>query len=217
MENKKIKNLITVLGAIFVFFAISNIASAASYSPVYAFSNNQNDTYPVYESYWTYNPSMTYYGNPVSPQYVTNASTTSANTTTASTTTKPTSTVVNNYYYGDTKVPANTITTTTGTNSNPTIIPVTSEMTSGTMNGVNYANNLGASAYYPYYTQQATGTNIGNSIPALSMKGSGGFLPSSVWQWIFVVILILVIIIISRSFVKKAVPGDPYNTGKPLN
>ncbi len=37
-----------------------------------------------------------------------------------------------------------------------------------------------------------------NNLTALSMGGSGGFMPSSVWQWLIVVILILFIIIIAR-------------------
>jgi len=36
-------------------------------------------------------------------------------------------------------------------------------------------------------------------IAALSFKGSGGFMPSSVWQWILVSVFILVIIILLRT------------------
>jgi hypothetical protein len=38
----------------------------------------------------------------------------------------------------------------------------------------------------------------GNDLTALSLAGSGSFMPSSLWQWILVVLFILVIVIISR-------------------
>jgi hypothetical protein len=38
----------------------------------------------------------------------------------------------------------------------------------------------------------------GNDIAALSLQGNGGFMPSSVWQWLFVILLILAIVIIAR-------------------
>lgn len=37
-----------------------------------------------------------------------------------------------------------------------------------------------------------------NGLTALSLAGSGGFMPSSIWQWLLVIFLILVIIIIAR-------------------
>ena len=47
----------------------------------------------------------------------------------------------------------------------------------------------------------APSTNT-NNLSALSLNGSGGFMPSSVWQWLAVIFLILVIIIIARMFNK---------------
>lgn len=41
-------------------------------------------------------------------------------------------------------------------------------------------------------------TGNSNDLAALSLQGSGGFMPSSVWQWLFVILLILAIIIIAR-------------------
>ena len=41
-----------------------------------------------------------------------------------------------------------------------------------------------------------------NGLAALSLNGSGGFMPSSVWQWLLVVFLILIVIIIARMFKK---------------
>ena len=37
-----------------------------------------------------------------------------------------------------------------------------------------------------------------NGLTALSLAGSGSFMPSSIWQWLIVIFLILVIIIIAR-------------------
>lgn len=37
-----------------------------------------------------------------------------------------------------------------------------------------------------------------NGLTALSFRGSGGFMPSSIWQWFIVILLILAIIIIAR-------------------
>lgn len=45
--------------------------------------------------------------------------------------------------------------------------------------------------------------NSENNLTALSLRGSGGFMPSSIWQWLLVVLLILVIIIIARMLGRK--------------
>lgn len=42
-----------------------------------------------------------------------------------------------------------------------------------------------------------------NELTALSLNGSGGFMPSSIWQWFLVVLLILAIVIIFRMLVRK--------------
>ena len=57
-------------------------------------------------------------------------------------------------------------------------------------------------------TSQTSESDTGNSLTALTFRGSGGFMPSSIWQWLLVIILILVIIILSRTLVKKPSPGD---------
>lgn len=50
-----------------------------------------------------------------------------------------------------------------------------------------------------------------NDLTALSLAGSGGFMPSSVWQWILVIFLILIIIILARQFSKKKTShADPH-------
>lgn len=45
--------------------------------------------------------------------------------------------------------------------------------------------------------------NTASDLTALSLQGSGGFMPSSVWQWLIVILLILVIIIIARRLGAK--------------
>jgi hypothetical protein len=95
----------------------------------------------------------------------------------------PTPTVINNYYYQT--APSSTKTNTTSTDN------------SSTTTTKDPINSLGASAL-----------NSVKTAPALSANGSGGFLPSSVWQWILTVILILMIIILSRMFVHKPDPAD---------
>ena len=50
-----------------------------------------------------------------------------------------------------------------------------------------------------------------NGLTALSLKGSGSFMPSSIWQWMLVILLILAIIILARTLTKKpAHHGDPH-------
>ena len=42
----------------------------------------------------------------------------------------------------------------------------------------------------------------GNGLTALSIAGSGGFMPSSVFQWILIILLILAIIIVARMLTR---------------
>ncbi len=46
--------------------------------------------------------------------------------------------------------------------------------------------------------------NTNSDLTALSLNGSGGFMPSSIWQWLLVVLLILAIIIIARMIGRKS-------------
>lgn len=43
-----------------------------------------------------------------------------------------------------------------------------------------------------------------NNLTALAINGSGGFLPSSVWQWLIVIILIAIIIVMIRLILRKS-------------
>jgi hypothetical protein len=196
MENKLTNKLIVVLGAIVFSFALTGSVQA-SYVTNYAYSTD-----PVgYE----YQPMMPYYqqpvvNNPIYPQYYQQPQQPQYTYQQPVVAAKPAAQVVNNYYYQTAPKTATTTTTNT-TSTNPTYIPAnTSSIPANTPNAVP-SNNLGASAYNPY-------AQTGNGITALSLRGSGSFMPSSIWQWILVIILILAIIVIARMFVHKPTPGE---------
>lgn len=197
MENKMTKKLI-ILGVIIFSLAMTN--NAYAYSVNYASSTDpiiyQHDSSRYFDgnqgySQYSYYQQSGYNTNPMIPTYPpiqsgyyqqSVYSTSTNNVVADNTTTKPN--VVNNYYYQTS--PATTAkTNTTSTSKTTSDTSVNSEsVNSGSSNG------LGASAY-------------GNGIPALSLHGSGGFMPSSIWQWMLVIFLILIIIIISRILIKK--------------
>lgn len=185
MKNKTTKNLI-ILGAIVFSFAFANNAFAYtcvgytcydSYNPTYSsgYSPSYNPRNVPQNNYQDY-----YAYNPNVVQNVQNVQT-------------PTP-VVNNYYYPTTTrvvtstVPSATTTnTTTNTTNNTTTTPTETPVVVDSSNPT--GNNLGASAA---------------GITALSLRGSGSFMPSSIWQWMLVVILILAIIIIARIMIRKS-------------
>ncbi len=169
--------------------------------PIYYSANQNNTAYP--QNYYQQQPT----------QYIP----VSQATPTASTvqTEKP---IINNYYYYQT-APETTnkvitapnpipipkvITNTVSDNNTNTNNTDTSNMNSANNNAYNYGNALGASAYNGY----SSTNNNGSDITALSIRGSGSFMPSSIWQWIMVIVLILIIIIIIRSFIHKPSPED---------
>ena len=53
------------------------------------------------------------------------------------------------------------------------------------------------------YKSRTSNDSKENNLTALSLKGSGGFMPSSIWQWIIVVLLIFAIVILSRMVIKS--------------
>lgn len=179
--ENKITKNLIILGAIIFTLAFTNQAQA--YCQRYAFSNKLVDRHCVEEN--------DYYQN-----YETSSTgTTSYNDQTSSSKTS----VVNNYYY-----PTKYVSPEVATNTNTSTANKTVDNYSNSNTGKNvYSNSLGASAYDSNQT--------GNGITALSLRGSGSFMPSSIWQWILVVILILIIIIIARMFVRKPNPADHDN------
>jgi hypothetical protein len=127
---------------------------------------------------------------------------------------KPSPSVVNNYYYPTTyttpKVATATNNTTTSTVKTTEKVIDNKENNNNTTNTSNsnsdYNNYLGASAYNSSYQTPD------NRITALTLRGSGSFMPSSIWQWIFVIILILAIIIIARMLSRKNHEEETNNT-----
>lgn len=73
-------------------------------------------------------------------------------------------------------------------------------------------NMLGASAYNGYSTgSQAVRGNSGSDLTALSINGSGSFLPSSVYQWIMFFLLVLAIVIIIRIIIRKTAANNGHH------
>jgi len=181
--NNKITKKIIVLGIIAFCFIFTNTTLAYSclgYSCTnYDYQNrNDNNYYSQYD-----------YSRQVVPvEYVANS--------------QPNSSVVNNYYYQKETTPKNTTVTNKETNLFNSTENDSSTNDKQQTEDDYYRNNLGASAYNSY------GQSNGKNITALSLRGSGGFMPSSIWQWILVVILILIIVIIGRMFVRKPHPSD---------
>lgn len=204
MENKTIKNLI-ILGIIIFSFALADNAYAVNY----AFSNDPVVRYNPNNSYYNnYNELYGYRYNPVNnhyPYYSQNYPQYSYYQQSVYnppvTVVKPNTPVVNNYYYQTAPATVAKTTTTTKTNTDTSNTSTNKNTTTSDTDGV-YNNSLGASAYNG--SSQANG----NGLTALSLRGSGGFMPSSIWQWLLVIILILTIIIISRMFVRKPSPAD---------
>jgi len=91
--------------------------------------------------------------------------------------------------------PAKTVSTTTTkkTTVATTTKPRTVASNQVTTNNASYVDQPNSN--YPY--------NNGSQLTALSVQGSGSFMPSSIWQWLFVVFLILVIIIIARMLGRR--------------
>ncbi len=97
-----------------------------------------------------------------------------------------------------TTTPVKTVSTTTTkkTTVATTTTPKTVATNQSTTNNNAYPTNVYQSdTNYPY--------NNGSQLTALSLQGSGSFMPSSVWQWLIVIFLILVIIIIARILGRK--------------
>lgn len=181
MDKKITKNLI-ILGFIFFSFILNN--SALAYEVNYAFDRNYNSNY--YDNNYMYYPYNNTYDN-----YNNNENN------------QPTP-IINNYYYQTiptTRVSqlnsSNTTSTAQKENYNKNQIQEIKKTDSKNNSNTSVYNNLGASAYDSYQKND-------NNITALSLRGSGGFMPSSIWQWILVVILILIIIVISRMIKHKS-------------
>jgi ATP-dependent Zn protease len=100
-------------------------------------------------------------------------------------------------------------------NTNTTTSSANRVVASNTGNYVNYDvnnNPMGATAYQYNSTGQVVTTPVvdSNGVAALSVKGSGSFMPSSVFQWILLILIILAIIVIARMIARKSQTNDPH-------
>lgn len=124
--------------------------------------------------------------------------------------TKPGTTIVNNYY---TTAPANTsrVATTTNTSNTSTTKNNTTNTNTNTTKSTPNDTNTDKSTT-DSTTKNTDGvyggaTDVtGGDLTALSLKGSGSFMPSSIWQWILVIFLILIVIILVRIVSKPPRP-----------
>ncbi len=105
--------------------------------------------------------------------------------------------------------PVTNTTVTTVTNPTPTPAPTpTVARTTTTRRVVVARNPAPVTTVAPTYTatsqvNQYPYPDNGNQLTALSVNGNGGFMPSSIWQWLLVILLILVIIIIARMLGRR--------------
>lgn len=105
--------------------------------------------------------------------------------------------VVNNYYYKTNPTTTKTTTSTT----------VKSATTGSSSSDTAVKSNTSSTQEEADESQ-----TFNNNLPALAFAGSGGFLPSSFWQWLLVAVLILAIVILVRLINRsthKEVHGAP--------
>jgi hypothetical protein len=199
MKNKTLKKLI-IFGAFAFLLINTNNASAYYYNNVW---------YPDYNGYqlstnnYPNAPTMgyagSYYVNNNSPYYSNINSNPSYVNPYANNNPTP---VVNNYY---TTTPAVTYTSNLG--SVPT---APANTTAQQNNNTPVINNPSPANVSDNSIKPLIDTASGNNLAALSLNGSGGFMPSSVWQWLLVIFLILIIVIIARTLGKKPVSNNPH-------
>lgn len=96
------------------------------------------------------------------------------------------------------------------TNTNTTTNTVTKNTTTNTNKVTTAARvrntNVGTDNGYvasDFNSQLKPVVTTGNGLTALSVAGSGGFMPSSVFQWFLIILLILGIIIIARMLTRS--------------
>jgi hypothetical protein len=187
MIKKTLKNLI-IFGAFAFLFISTNNALAYYYNNTwypdgrYLLSTSDNPNAPTMD-----------YRNAI---YTTNVNPNTYSTNPYNNSNNPTQTpIINNYY----TTPTPTVVSNTNTKT------VTTPATTQKDNSVNANNTDGT-------LKPLTDTASSNNLTALSLNGSGGFMPSSIWQWLLVIFLILVIIIIARILGKKPATNSPHST-----
>lgn len=103
-------------------------------------------------------------------------------------------TIVNNYY---TTTPASTTKVTTNNKSITKNNTATTATSNTSTKNTDTSKDTETDSVYGG-AKDVTGSNL----TALSLRGSGSFMPSSIWQWILVVFLILILIILVRIAAK---------------
>lgn len=197
--NKYISKILIVVGIFTLSLVVSNYASAEY--PTIRDCANSTWTTPVgcdaimdkyYAGYYSNGydyvattRSNTYYNN--QPNQYNNSNNYQPNGTP----------IINNYYYKDQSVTAKSTTSTTTkstTSGSSSTKTNTSASNTNKLNGD--SSNVNAEEVF-----NTDGTS--NDLTALSFRGSGGFLPSSFWQWLLVIFLILFIIILARMIARS--------------
>lgn len=201
MMNKTTKNLI-ILGTILfsLNFANSAFASSSFYTNSSNSDNLDNNQNYYQDSYrnnnYDYNYNSNHNSNYRDYNYDSNYNPRRQNTQTETP-------IINNYYY---PTPTTTKTSTSTSTSSSSFIEKTPVATS------TVATTTPAPAPAPTPVVANTldqngdgindnllGASAANGLTALSLNGSGGFMPSSIWQWILVAFLILIIIVLIRT------------------
>lgn len=208
MNNKTLKNLIAI--GIFAFFVMGvNNVNASDIgkrpytpryvNPAYVTPIYNTDAYSYGETQYNYAQQEPYTYVQAQPQikYIEQPVRTEIRYIPATSTTTSTNNTYSNQ--GASVVRANTSTnqTRTYTSTNTGSRGNTGEYVSYDANG----QMISASAYNGYNNGQQV-VYDDNGVTALSVRGSGGFMPSSVWQWLLLIILILAIVIVARMVSK---------------
>lgn len=169
MKNKVMKNLIFTSIFAFALFGVISIASASTYYDSY---DNSHYLHPAPMPTASYN-----YGN-----YSNNDSSSGSSVYNRE--------VVNPYVStsADKSNTNNTSSSKNNSNSSTSSKSSTSSSSKSVSSNDKDNDNLDSSSD-PFDPDNLT---------ALSLRGSGGFMPSSIWQWLFVIILITFIIILAR-------------------
>jgi cobalamin biosynthesis Mg chelatase CobN len=123
----------------------------------------------------------------------------------------PQTVAMNNYNFNtnngssNTNVNPNTNTSNTSTNTK-TVTKNTTTNTTKVATAARVRNtNTSDSGYVSsdFNNQLKPVVTTGNNLTALSVAGSGGFMPSSVFQWFLIILLILAIIIVARMLTRS--------------
>lgn len=113
---------------------------------------------------------------------------------------------------GASVINATTTTTTTATgNKGNTGQYISFDANRGYSNNMMVASAYGNNGGQVYANQPYVGQQVDtNGVTALSLKGSGSFLPSSLFQWIMFILLVLAIIVVARMVAKKSAANNAH-------